>query len=118
MPHKTAILTLILVGVVFAMGIGSVWMYSSAEPPTTYGTSRNQPRTNILAPLLSGYPPGTKIEEISTEDARLVIGANDTLYVRSTDSSGKSHELYVAYWRAGNVYSEVAPIRWTGGTGN
>lgn len=73
-------------------------------PPDT-GPRESQVQTDFLRPFNHGYLTSAKVEALSTELVRKIVGANETLYLRCTDkASGISHELYIVYWRAGNPY--------------
>lgn len=105
MSHRTQIGALALTATILVAGVVAVACFSGSSKLIDSGNREAQPQTHRLAPLLDGYSTNIKLEQIPTDDVRRQVGANETLYLRCTDrTSGFSHELYVAYWRPGNLY--------------
>ncbi len=106
MSHRTQIGVLALTATILVAGVVAVACFGGGSSTQVDSGNRDaQPQTQRLAPLLTGYSANIKLEQIPTDDVRRAVGANETLYLRCTDrTSGFSHELYVAYWRPGNLY--------------
>ena len=105
MKNKAAIPALAVAVMLLSTPMTLLFLLPSENTPPDTGPRESQVQTDFLTPFKYGYSASTKIEALSTEKVRTIVGANEALYLRCTDKiSGISHELYIVYWRAGNAY--------------
>lgn len=104
MARSTTTLTSLLALAVLAAAVGATLALmpaNSIRKPTPASRSQH------LSVFLDGYPSQVKVDNIEIESTRQAIGANEALYLRCS-YRGLSHELYIAYWRAGNNFAYEA----------
>ena len=105
MENKAAIPALAVAVMALLTATTVVFLMRPEKSPPDTAPRESQVQTDFLRVFNHGYPTSTKVEALSTELVRIIVGANETLYLRCTDrASGISHELYIVYWRAGNAY--------------
>ena len=97
--------SLISCSLVLSLGTGVLHFRDLLDADPDIRSRPSQLGLSLLSALATGYPPETKVEHVSTDMVQRRVGANEIFYSRCTDkSTGVSHELYVARWRAGNPY--------------